>query len=191
MTQVSPLQSPHSCSLPPKLLGKRKCSNAKAQRVTVLGPRLLFAPQIRYTTIRTRLAICHAHGELERNTGGSQWPPDQPGRQRAENAAHNSSAMLPAAVPACLVRAGAAVFPISNTGVGWPQILQGERGAAKDCSRPQQSKAQILAKVAANQLLAAAQGPPACLAASESRNSDGLLQRHNSRCWGRDGQCFQ
>lgn len=68
----SPLcRAPHSCLLPPKLWGRRKCSNAKAQRVIALGPRLLFGPGIRHTTIRTRLAICHAHGELERDTGGS------------------------------------------------------------------------------------------------------------------------
>lgn len=92
----SPLcRAPHSCSLPPKLWGRRKCSNAKAQRVIALGPRLLCAPGIRHTTIRTRLAICHAHGELERDTGGSQWPLDQAGRQRAK--------MLPTtALPCCL-----------------------------------------------------------------------------------------
>lgn len=50
----------------------------------------------------------------------------------------------------------------------------------KPCSRQQQSKAQLLAEPAAKQLVAAAQGPPVCQAASESQNSDGLLHRHDT-----------
>lgn len=49
-------------------------------------------------------------------------------KAKSRSAAHNSSAMQPVAVSACLVRAGVAVSPTSYTGVGWPedvpQVLQ-------------------------------------------------------------------
>lgn len=76
-------------------LREEEVQQCKSTKSDCPGTRLLFAPWMRHINIRIRLAICHAHGELERETGGSQRPPDYAGRQRAE--------MLPTtALPCCL-----------------------------------------------------------------------------------------
>lgn len=81
----SPLcRAPHRCSPPPQVSQREKSSHSKAQTVAALRPGLLFAPQIRHAAIKTRLAICRARGESERDLGGSRWPPDGAERQTAE-----------------------------------------------------------------------------------------------------------
>lgn len=57
----------------------------------------------------------------------------------------------------------------------------------KNPLRQQQSEARLSAEGVAGQLVAAAESPPACLAAPESQNGDGLFHRHDSRCCSIDG----
>jgi len=181
--QAPPLQSPpHSCSLSPKVSGRRKSSNSKAQTAPALAPGLLFAPRIGHAAIRTRLAICRAPGESQRDLGSSQWPPDQAERQTAET--------LPTtALPRCPQQS-----PHGRSGQGLPgpplltqeprdrRMLRGEdaellKNPLRHSSRAKRGSWPLPACRAA-----AAESPPACPAALESRNGDGLFQRHNSRC---------
>lgn len=83
-------------------------------------------------------------------------------KAKSRNAAHNSSAMLPVAVPACLQYLP---FPTLELG-GW-RILhrcnKGEDVLQKTLLQAEQSKEQLSAEAAADQPAAAAQGPPVSL----------------------------
>lgn len=128
---LPPLQSPPQLLTPSQALGEeevQQCKSTKSDSPGTQAP--VFAPRIRHTTIRTRLAICHAHGELERDIGGSEWPPDQAGWQRVEM-------LLTTALPCCPWQSKHAwlgqglLHPVSNIRMGWLenvlQVLQGGR----------------------------------------------------------------
>lgn len=191
--QVHPLQSPPQLLAPSQVLREEEEQQLKSTNCDCPGTP---APRIRHAAVRTRLAICHARVESETDLGGSRWPPDQAERQTAE--------LLPAtALPHCLQQSQHGwsgqglphpLLPTWEPG-GWrmPRGCSKEEDAElqKNPLRQQQSEAWLSAEAVAGQMVAAAESPPACLAAPESQNGDGLFQTHDSRCCSIDGQCFQ
>lgn len=178
--QVSPLQSTPQPLTPSQALGQEEMQQCKSTKSDCPGTQAPVCPsgqthhhkdQAGYLPCSWRTGKRHWRQPVASRLG---W------KAKSRNTAHNSFAMLFMAVSACLVRAGAAAFRFQH--LSWVArgcsagTTRGKMSCKKPCSRQQQSRAQLLAKAAADQLAAAAQGPPACPAAPKSQNRMGFFR---------------